>query len=87
MIAAAFPVAYGTSHLGLKYKAGLVAGETLLVHGAAGGVGLTAVEIAKRLGATVVATASGAEKLRVCADAGADHVVDSRAEDLRDRIK
>jgi NADPH2:quinone reductase len=80
-------VAYGTSHLGLKYKAGLVAGETLLVHGAAGGVGLTAVEIGKRLGATVIATASGAEKLRVCANAGADHVVDARAEDLRDRIK
>jgi Zinc-binding dehydrogenase/Alcohol dehydrogenase GroES-like domain len=87
MIAAAFPVAYGTSHLGLKYKAGLVAGETLLVHGAAGGVGLTAVEIGKRLGARVIAVASGAEKLRVCADAGADHVVDSRADDLRNRIK
>ena len=86
-IAAAFPVAYGTSHLGLKYKAGLVAGETLLVLGAAGGVGLTAVEIGKRLGATVIATASGAEKLRVCADAGADHVVDARADDLRARIK
>ena len=85
--AAAFPVAYGTSHLGLKYRAGLVAGETLLVHGAAGGVGLTAVEIGKRLGAVVIATASGAEKLRVCAEAGADHVVDARAENLRDRIK
>jgi NADPH:quinone reductase len=86
-IAAAFPVAYGTSHFGLKYKAGLVAGEILLVHGAAGGVGLTAVEIGKRLGATVIATASGPEKVRVCADAGADHALDSRAEDLRDRIK
>jgi NADPH:quinone reductase len=85
--AAAFPVAYGTSHLGLKYRAGLAAGDILLVHGAAGGVGLTAVEIGKRLGATVIATASGAEKVRVCADAGADHALDSRAEDLRDQIK
>ena len=85
--AAAFPVAYGTSHFGLKYKAGLVAGEVLLVHGAAGGVGLTAVEIGKRLGATVIATASGAEKVRVCADAGADYALNSRAENLRDQIK
>lgn len=85
--AAAFPVAYGTSHLGLKYRAGLVAGETLLVHGAAGGVGLTAVEIGKRLGAVVIATTSGAEKLQICSDAGADHGIDSRADDLRERIK
>lgn len=85
--AAAVPVAYGTSHLGLKYKARLAAGEMLLVHGAAGGVGLTAVEVGKRLGATVIATATGPEKLRVCALAGADHVLDSRAEDLRDRIR
>jgi NADPH:quinone reductase len=56
------------------------------VHGAAGGVGLTAVEIGKQLGASVIATASGAEKLQVCA-AGADHVVDARADDLRDRIR
>ena len=85
--AAGFPVAYGTSHLGLKYKAGLAWGEILLVNGAAGGVGLTAVEIGKRLGATVIATASGAEKVQVCADAGADLALDSRADDLRDRIK
>jgi NADPH2:quinone reductase len=58
--AAAFPVAYGTSHFGLKYKAHLSPGEVLLVHGAAGGVGLTAVEVARRLGATVIATAGGA---------------------------
>ncbi len=85
--AAGFPVACGTSHLGLKYKAGLAWGEILLVNGAAGGVGLTAVEIGKRLGATVIATASGAEKVQVCVDAGADHALDSRADDLRDRIK
>src|SRR5512134_128334 len=87
VVAAAFPVAYGTSHFGLKYKTGLVEGEILLVHGAAGGVGLTAVEMGKRLGAIVIATASGPEKARVCADAGADHALDSRAEDLRQRIK
>lgn len=86
-VAAAFPVAYGTSHLGLKYKCGLEPGESLLVHGAAGGVGLTAVEIGKRLGATVIATASGAEKCAVATAAGADYSLDSRAETLRDQVK
>ncbi|MBL8660147.1 MAG: NADPH:quinone oxidoreductase family protein [Rhodospirillales bacterium] len=86
-VAAAFPVAYGTSHLGLKYKCALTAGETVLVHGAAGGVGLTAVEIAKRMGAVVIATASGAEKCAIAAAAGADHTLDSRADDLRNRVK
>jgi NADPH2:quinone reductase len=86
-VAAAFPVAYGTSHLGLKYKCGLEPGESLLVHGAAGGVGLTAVEIGKRLGATVIATASGAEKCAVATAAGADHSLDSRSETLRDQVK
>ncbi len=85
--AAAFPVAYGTSHLGLKYKCALEAGEGVLIHGAAGGVGLTAVEIAKRMGAVVIATASGAEKCAVAAAAGADHTLDSRGDDLRDRVK
>ncbi len=86
-IGAGFPVAYGTSHLGLKHRARLQAGETLLVHGAAGGVGLTAVEIGKRLGAVVIATAGGAEKLQIAANAGADHLIDSRAEDVRERVK
>jgi NADPH2:quinone reductase len=86
-VAAAFPVAYGTSHLGLKYKCGLEAGETVLIHGAAGGVGLTAVEIAKRMGAVVIATASGEEKCALASAAGADHTLDSRSEDLRDRVK
>lgn len=87
VVAAGFPVAYGTSHLGLKYKAGLASGETLLVNGAAGGVGLTAVEIGKRLGAMVIATASGGEKLAIASAAGADHVLDSRTDDLRSAIK
>jgi len=61
--AAGFPIVYGTSHIGLVNKLNLQAGETLLVHGAAGGVGLTAVEIGKALGARVIATAGGPEKL------------------------
>ena len=85
--AAALPIAYGTSHLALTYRAALAPGETLLVHGAAGGVGLTAVEIGKRLGATVIATATGDAKLAVAAGAGADHLIDARAEGLRDRVK
>ena len=85
--AAAFPVAYGTSHVGLDYRAGLKAGETLLVLGAAGGVGLTAVEIGKAMGATVIAAASSAEKLEVCKQYGADHLIDYSSEDIRDRVK
>lgn len=85
--AAGFQVAYGTSHLGLKGRARLAAGETLLVLGAAGGVGLTAVEVGKRLGARVIAVARGAEKLAVCAAAGADHLIDSDTQDLRDTVK
>jgi len=85
--AAAFPIAYGTSHIGLKDKIGLARGETLLVTGAAGGVGLTAVEIGKRLGAVVIATAGGAEKLAVANEFGADHLIDYREEDIRERAK
>lgn len=84
--AAAFPVAYGTSHVGLRRRANLAKGETLLVHGAAGGVGLTAVEIGKVLGATVIATARGTDKLAVAQDHGADHCIDYGSEDIRDRV-
>jgi NADPH2:quinone reductase len=84
---AAFPIAYGTSHFALMDRGRLRAGETLLVHGAAGGVGLTAVECGKAAGATVIATAGGADKLAVAADHGADHGIDSRTEDLRARVK
>jgi NADPH2:quinone reductase len=87
LTAAGFPVAYGTSHLGLKHRAKLAPGEVLLVHGAAGGVGLTAVEVGKRLGAEVIATAGGPVKLRVASEHGADHLIDSRAHDIRDRVK
>ncbi|MCR6632659.1 MAG: NADPH:quinone oxidoreductase family protein [Magnetospirillum sp.] len=85
--AAGFPVAYGTSHLGLIAKAGLKAGETLVVHGAAGGVGLTAVEIGAALGATVIATAGGADKVAVARGHGAHHGIDYKAEDIRDKVK
>jgi len=85
--AAGFQVAYGTSHLGLVRRARLVAGETLLVLGAAGGVGLTAVEVGKLLGARVIAVARGAAKLDVCRAAGADHLIDSETQDLRLAVK
>lgn len=76
---AAFQVAYGTSHLALDRRAGLRSGETLLVTGAAGGVGLTAVEIGRQMGAKVIAVARGADRLAVARAAGADLVIDSAA--------
>ncbi len=85
--AAAFPIAYGTSHLALDHKARLQPGETLLVLGAAGGVGLTAVEIGKRMGARVIASARGADKLAIAHAAGADEVIDSDAPDLKATLK
>lgn len=86
--AAAFPVAYGTAHLALDYRARLQPGERLAVTGAAGGVGLTAVELGKLMGAEVVAIARGAEKLAIAQKAGADHLIDSEAEeDLRAALK
>lgn len=85
--AAAFQVAYGTSHVALAHRANLQPGETLLVLGAAGGVGLTAVEIGKLMGARVIAVARGAAKLQAAKAAGADHLIDSEAGDLRAAIK
>jgi NADPH2:quinone reductase len=86
-MAASIPIAYGTSYGALVWKAKLKAGEILLVHGAAGGVGLTAVEIGKALGAIVIATAGGADKCAVATAHGADHVIDYKSEDLRVRVK
>ncbi|MFK7876610.1 MAG: NADPH:quinone oxidoreductase family protein [Paracoccaceae bacterium] len=85
--AAAFQIAYGTSHMALDYRAQLQPGETLVVLGAAGGVGLTAVEIGKRMGATVIAVARGADKLAVAKSVGADHVLDANHADLRGALK
>jgi NADPH2:quinone reductase len=85
--AAGFPVAYGTSEVALHHRGHLKAGETLLVLGAAGGVGLTAVEIGKAMGARVIAAARGADKLEVAHTHGADFCIDYAAEDLRTRVK
>ena len=84
---AAFQVAYGTSHLALTDAVGLRAGETLLVLGAAGGVGLSAVEIGAQLGARVIAVARGPEKLEVARAAGAAHLIDGASADLRAEVK
>lgn len=85
--AAAFLIAYGTSHVALEYKARLQPGERLLVLGASGGIGLTAVELGKLMGAEVIACARGADKLAVCKDAGADHLIDSETDDIREVVK
>jgi NADPH2:quinone reductase len=84
---AAFLLTYGTSDHALRDRAALRAGETLLVLGAAGGVGLAAIEIGKALGARVIACASSADKLAVCREHGADEGIDYAKEDLRERIK
>jgi NADPH2:quinone reductase len=85
--AAAFLLTYGTSDHALRDRGALKAGETLLVLGAAGGVGLAAIEIGKALGARVIACASSADKLEVCAQHGADAGINYANEDLRERIK
>jgi len=85
--AAGFLVAYGTAHVGLEDRARLGAGETLLVHGAAGGVGLAAVEVGKAMGATVIATAGSQDKRALAASRGADHVIDYRAGEFKDLVK
>src|SRR5687768_518050 len=84
---AAFLLTYGTTDHALRDRGALAAGETLLVLGAAGGVGLAAVEIGKALGARVIACASSEEKLAVCRAHGADATINYAAEDLRERIK
>jgi len=84
---AALPIVYPTSYAGLVYRAALQPGETLLVHAAAGGVGLAAVQIGKALGARVIATAGGQEKLHVALEAGADIGIDYSEEDFVLRVK
>ena len=86
-IAAGFTMTYGTSMHALKQRAQLQPGETLLVLGAGGGVGLAAVEIGKQMNATVIAAASSAEKLKAAEDAGADHLIDYSQQDLRSALK
>jgi NADPH2:quinone reductase len=86
-IAASFAMAYGTSLHALQDRARLSPGETLLVLGAAGGVGLAALELGKLLGARVIAAASTDAKLEICRRRGADEVVSYGREDWRDRVK
>jgi len=84
---AAFPIIYGTSHVGLERRGRLEPGEWLLVHGAAGGVGLTAVELGKKMGAKVIATASTQEKLDLAASRGADVLINYREQAFKDEVK
>ena len=85
--AAGLALVYGTSYYALKQRAQLQAGETLFVLGAAGGVGLAAVELGKAMGARVIAAASTAEKLDVCRQHGADEVINYTDEDIKARLK
>jgi NADPH2:quinone reductase len=85
--AAAFSMVYGTSYHALKQRANIQPGETLLVLGASGGVGLAAVELGKAMGANVIACASSNEKLEVAREAGADDLINYAEEDLKDALK
>ena len=85
--AAAFSMVYGTSYHALKQRANIQPGETLLVLGASGGVGLAAVEIGKAMGANVIACASSDEKLEVAREAGADDLINYADEDLKEALK
>lgn len=86
-VAAATLYTYGTSYYALKDRANLQPGETLLVLGAAGGVGLAAVELGKLIGAKVIAAASSEEKLALCREKGAEMTINYESEDLKNRIK
>ena len=85
--AAAFLIAYGTSHVALDYRAQLQKDERLLVLGASGGIGLTAVELGRLMGAEVIACARGEDKLAVCKAAGADHLINSDTDDIRSVVR
>jgi len=86
-LACSFMLAYGTSYHALKDRAKLLDGETLLVLGASGGVGLAAVELGKLMGAKVIAAASTQEKLKLCKKYGADETINYSTEDLKSRVK
>jgi len=85
--ASAFLLAYGTSYHALKDRANLQKGETILILGASGGVGLTALELAKLMGAKVIAAASTKEKLELCKQFGADEVINYTEESVKDKVK
>ncbi len=84
---AAFLLTYGTMDHGLRDRGALKAGETVLVLGASGGIGIASIEIAKALGARVIACASDAQRLEACRQHGADETIDYSSENLRERIK
>jgi NADPH2:quinone reductase len=86
-LAASIATAYGTSYYALKQQAHLQDGDTLLVLGAGGGVGLAAVELGRLMGARVIAAAGSDEKLAAATEAGADAVINYRTEELRSRVK
>jgi NADPH:quinone reductase len=81
-----FPTLYPTAYGALKWKANLQPGEVLLVHGAGGGSGLTGIEVGKAMGAIVIASAGGADKLAAAKAVGADHLIDYRTEDVRTKV-
>lgn len=85
--AAALPISFGTAHHCLFARGGLLRGETVLVQGAAGGVGLAAVQLAARAGATVIAVSSGEKRLEKLSSLGADHVIDRSSEDLIEVVR
>lgn len=85
--AAGFCITYATSYYALKQRAAIQPGETLVVMGAAGGVGVTAIQLGKALGARVIACASTDEKLEFCREVGADELINYHREDLKERIK
>jgi NADPH2:quinone reductase len=85
--AAGFLIPFHTGWVGLARRGALQAGETLLVFGAAGGTGSAAVQLGKAFGATVIATAGGADKAAFCRSLGADHVIDYRTEDVTERVR
>jgi NADPH2:quinone reductase len=84
---AGFWLTYQTGHVGLHRRAGLQAGETLLVHGGAGGVGTAAIQLGKAAGARVIATAGGPAKVEVCRRMGADAAIDYTADDFVPVVK
>lgn len=86
-IAAGLPVTYGTAMHGLRDRGQIKQGENLVITGAAGGAGLAALEVGKRLGANVIALASTPQKLELCTQHGADHTIDYSSEDVRSRLK
>lgn len=85
--AAGFTIAYGTADYALRHRGHLVEGETMLVLGAAGGVGSAAVELGSRMGATVIAAASSAEKLAYAVTRGATHTINYREQDLKTAVR